>query len=74
MRQGMKHRIHSFHIPPGHRYTVIALQNGTKYCLEFTATGVVECFLRCLVSSALPRCRLATYYLDNLRRFDEPSH
>ena len=37
----------SFRVPPGHRYTIIALQNSTECCLEFTATAVIECFLGC---------------------------
>ena len=41
-------------VAPGHRYTIIALQNSTECCLEFTATAVVECFM---VSSSLPGLR-----------------
>ena len=45
----MKRRILRFRIPPGHRYTIIALQNSTECCLDFTATAAIECFLGCLV-------------------------
>ena len=62
----MKRRILSFHIPLGHRYTIIAVQNSPKCCLEFTASAIIECFLACLVSSSLSGCRLVSEYLDNL--------
>ena len=48
----MKRQALTFRIPLGHRYTIIAHQNSTKCCLEFTAAAVIECFLGCLVDSA----------------------
>ena len=46
--------------PLGHRCEIVALQNSTECCLEFTATAAIECCLGCLVSpSPLPGCRLA---------------
>ena len=45
----MKWQILSFRIPPGHRHTMIALQNSTECCLEVAA--VIECFMGCLAGS-----------------------
>ena len=42
----MKRGILSFRTPPAHKYRIIALQNSTNCRFEFTATAVVECFLR----------------------------
>ena len=71
--RGMKRRTLSFRITPGHRNTIIALQNSTECCLEFTATAAIEGFMGCLVGSTPPGCRLATQYIDNLGCLDEPS-
>ena len=71
---GVKRRILSCHLPPAQRYTIIALQNRTECCLEFTASAVIKCFLSCLVNSAPtspPGRRLATN--DNPGRLTEES-
>ena len=49
---GLKRQILSFRIPLGHRYMIVALQNTTQRCLEFTATAVIEYFMGCLLSSS----------------------
>ena len=37
---------------PVHKYMIIALHTSTKYCLEVTASAIVECFMGCPVRSA----------------------
>ena len=45
---GMKRWILRFRLPPGHRDTIIALQNSTECCLEFTAAATIECVMGCV--------------------------
>ena len=35
----MQRRILSFRIPPGHRYTIIALQNSTEWSWSWSSRG-----------------------------------